>query len=211
MAVVECFNASPGHCFMTADADEIALLDGSGFGGTLVRTGQTFLARDAPAPGADDDCRFFTVAFAPLGPHFDTSDDFGCDIAEKNPDRQYEKPGLFAGLPVAGACIGSLPSYRACNDGRSGAPNHRYPTSLAIDHDFADDRGWAGEGVVFCAPFQGQAGRVSGVLSQKLRRSRSGCNRGSGEARGRHRPPWYGGVAQRRMAFDFAANCQAIF
>lgn len=153
VTVVEYFNASQGHYFMTADADEIALLDGGGFGGAFVRTGETFLARDGPAPGTDDVCRFFTVAFAPLGSHFYTSYDFECDLVKTNPNWQYEKLGFFVRTPVAGACIASLPVYRAYNNGQSGAPNHRYTTSLAIYNDFVNNRGWAGEGVVFCAPF----------------------------------------------------------
>jgi hypothetical protein len=153
VTVVEYFNASQGHYFMTADLDEIALLDGGGFGSAFVRTGETFLARDGPAPGTDDVCRFFTVAFAPLGSHFYTSYDFECDLVKTNPNWQYEKLGFFVRTPVAGACIGSQPVYRAYNNGQSGAPNHRYTTSLAIYNDFVNNRGWAGEGVVFCAPF----------------------------------------------------------
>jgi len=151
VAVVEYFNASQGHYFMTADADEIALLDGGGFGGAFVRTGETFYARDGPAPGTNDVCRFFTVAFAPLGSHFYTSYDFECDLVKTNPNWQYEKLGFFVKTPVGGACIGGVPVYRAYNNGLTGAPNHRYTTSLAIYNDFVNNRGWAGEGVVFCS------------------------------------------------------------
>jgi len=151
VAVVEYFNASQGHYFMTADADEIALLDGGGFGGAFVRTGETFYARDGPAPGTNDVCRFFTVAFAPLGSHFYTSYDFECTLVKSNPNWQYEKLGFFVRTPVGGACIGGVPVYRAYNNGLTGAPNHRYTTSLAIYNDFVNNRGWAGEGVVFCS------------------------------------------------------------
>lgn len=148
--VVEYYNASQNHYFVTADADEIALLDGGGFGGAFVRTGGGFWARNGPAAGTDDVCRFFTVAFAPLGSHFYTSYDFECDVVKANPDWIYEKLGFFVRTPVAGACLAGTPVYRLYNNGQSGAPNHRYVTSVAVYDDFIANRGWIGEGVVFC-------------------------------------------------------------
>jgi hypothetical protein len=38
------------------------------------------------------------------------------------------------------------------NDGMTGAPNHRFTTSLAIYNQFTSTMGWTGEGVRFCAP-----------------------------------------------------------
>jgi hypothetical protein len=45
-----------------------------------------------------------------------------------------------------------VPVYRVYNNGMTGAPNHRFTTSLAIHDDFVQNRGWTSEGVRFCAP-----------------------------------------------------------
>jgi hypothetical protein len=148
--VVEYYNASQNHYFITADLDEIALLDGGGFGGAFARTGANFWARNGPAAGTDDVCRFFTVAFAPLGSHFYTSYDFECAIVKEDPVWIYEKLGFFVRTPVAGACLSGQPVYRLYNNGQSGAPNHRYTRSTTVYEDFIANRGWIGEGVVFC-------------------------------------------------------------
>ncbi|MBK6804368.1 MAG: hypothetical protein IPG84_05675 [Betaproteobacteria bacterium] len=44
------------------------------------------------------------------------------------------------------------PVYRMYSNGQTGAPNHRFTTSLAVYQDFTTQQGWSGEGVRFCAP-----------------------------------------------------------
>jgi hypothetical protein len=75
--VVEYFNASFGHYFMSADPDEIAALDAGAYGGAFVRTGQQFWRATARWRRAEV-CRFFTVAFAPKSSHFYTADPDEC-------------------------------------------------------------------------------------------------------------------------------------
>ena len=152
--VIEYFHTGFGHYFMTADADEIAGLDGGAFGGVFQRTGQTFKARDGPANGAILVCRFFTVAFAPKSSHFYTADAPECAGLKSNPNWQYEKIAFYNAIPNAsGICPSeTVPIYRLYNNGQTGAPNHRFTTSLAIHDDFVQNRGWVSEGVRFCAP-----------------------------------------------------------
>ena len=153
IAVIEYFHTGFGHYFMTADPDEIAGLDGGAYGGVFTRTGQTFKARDGPAAGAVAVCRFFTVAFAPKSSHFYTADTPECAGLKLNPNWQYEKLAFSIPLPKAGICpTDTVPVYRLYNNGMTGAPNHRFTTSLAIHDDFVQNRGWVSEGVRFCAP-----------------------------------------------------------
>jgi hypothetical protein len=153
ITVVEYYHTGFGHYFMTADPDEIAGLDGGAYGGVFVRTGQEFLARDGPVPGTEDVCRFFTVAFAPKSSHFYTADPVECAGVKVNPNWQYEKIAFYIAVPAAGLCdAGHVPVYRMYNDGMTGAPNHRFTTSLAIYNQFTSSMGWIGEGVRFCAP-----------------------------------------------------------
>ena len=151
--VVEYYHNGFGHYFMTADADEIFGLDHGAYGGVFTRTGQVFYAWDGPVPGTADVCRFFTVTFAPKSSHFYTADPVECAGVKLNPDWQYEKIAFFIRVPAAGVCSFSSPIYRAYNNGMTGAPNHRFTSDVSIYNDFITNRGWAPEGIRFCAPF----------------------------------------------------------
>ena len=151
--VVEYFNAGFGHYFMTAQPDEIAGLDAGAYNGAFVRTGAGFSAWDAPVAGTQPVCRFFTTAFAPRSSHFYTADPIECAGVKKNLDWQYEAIAFHIAVPKAGACpMGTRPVYRMYNNGQTGAPNHRFTTSLAVYQDFTTHRNWSGEGIRFCAP-----------------------------------------------------------
>jgi len=151
--VVEYFNAGFGHYFMTAQPDEIAGLDAGAYNGAFVRTGAGFSAWDAPVAGTQPVCRFFTTAFAPRSSHFYTADPIECAGVKKNLDWQYEAIAFHIAVPTAGACpVGTRPVYRMYNNGQTGAPNHRFTTSLAVYQDFTTHRNWSGEGIRFCAP-----------------------------------------------------------
>ena len=150
---VEYFHAVFGHYFTTAQADEIAGLDGGAYGGAFTRTGSAFSVLDGPVGGAVPVCRFFTIAFAPKSSHFYTADPVECEGVKLNPNWQYEKIAFYVRVPTAGGCpAGTTPVYRMYNSGMTGAPNHRFTTDEAIYLDFTTNRGWAGEGVRFCAP-----------------------------------------------------------
>jgi hypothetical protein len=150
-AAVEYFHAGFGHYFMTAQADEIAGLDGGAYGGAFARTGREFEVFDGPVNGAIPVCRFFTVTFAPKSSHFYTADPVECAGVKENPDWQYEKIAFYVRRYDAGCPAGFAPVYRLYNNGMSGAPNHRYTTDLALYGTFVNANGWAAEGVRFCA------------------------------------------------------------
>ena len=152
--VVEYYHTVFGHYFMTGDADEIAGLDGGAYGGVFERTGQQFLARDGPVNGTEDVCRFFTTPgnFGTKSSHFYTGDPVECAGVKLNPNWIYEKIAFFLPTPNAGDCgPAGVKVYRMYNDGMTGAPNHRFTTSLSIYQDFTTNRGWLPEGVKFCA------------------------------------------------------------
>jgi hypothetical protein len=148
---VEYFHAGMGHYFMTAQADEIAGLDGGAYGGAFARTGREFDVFDGPVGGAIPVCRFFTVAYAPKGSHFYTADADECEFVKANPNWQYEKIAFYVRRYDGGCPTGFVQVYRIFNNGMTGAPNHRYTTDLALYGTFVNTLGWAAEGVKFCA------------------------------------------------------------
>ena len=130
--VVEYRHTIFNHYFITAQADEIAGLDAGAFGGVFQRTGQTWKVW-ASGTGKVNVCRFFTVFFAPKSSHFYTANSVECEGLKASPVWQYEKLAFKVALPSGGACpTGTQMLYRLYNNGQTGAPNHRYTTSLTI-------------------------------------------------------------------------------
>ena len=112
------------------------------------------LISDGPVSGTTDVCRFFTTPgnFGTKSSHFYTADADECAGVKLNPNWIYEKIAFFTYMPTAGDCgPAGIEVYRMYNNGMTGAPNHRFTTSLAIYNDFTTNRGWAPEGVRFCA------------------------------------------------------------
>lgn len=133
--VVEYFHTGFGHYFVTADPAEIAGLDAGAYGGVFVRTGQTWKVWTASSGTGIDVCRFFTTpgTFGTKSSHFYTADYTECQGLKFNPNWIYEKIAGRIAAPVNGTCpTGTQPIYRLYNNGQTGAPNHRYTTSLAI-------------------------------------------------------------------------------
>lgn len=153
---IEYFNASFGHYFVTASAAEIAKLDDGTFAG-WTRTGQSFAVMTGPAAGTVPVCRFFTVAFPPTSSHFYAPRGLGCEQTLTNAKWQLEGDVFHVPLPgAAGTCpAGSVPVYRLYNNGRGGAPNHRFTTSEAVRSQMLGEgfvAEGAGVGIGFCAP-----------------------------------------------------------
>lgn len=155
VTVVEFYNASLDHYFITHVAGEIARLDN----GTLkgwVRTGLSFKAFANARSGTSALCRIY------IPPGKGDSHFFGRDANEcvgtiaRNPTFVLES-GTFLYLypPVLGTCpAGQVPIYRLFNN-RADA-NHRYTTDRAV-RDQMVRRGWVAEGdgpdtVAMCAP-----------------------------------------------------------
>jgi hypothetical protein len=168
--VVEYYNATLDHYFITADPAEIALLDGGGLGGAWQRTGESFQAWDAndgPAESVQA-CRFFgtdryRVDGTRIGAnsHFYTADPAECAFVRTAyqslandglmyPAWTFESYAFRVILPVNGVCpLGTTALYRAYNNGARGDPNHRYSTNLALLQSMP---GWTVEGIVACLP-----------------------------------------------------------
>jgi hypothetical protein len=156
---VEYFHRGYGHYFVTALPSEIAALDEGRIPG-WTRTGQSFRVLDLDAPGAARVCRFWSgQTFVTKSSHFYTPFASECAPANANRDWTFEGEVFALALPGAnGACgAGTEPLYRLYNNGVSGAPNHRYTTSVAIRADMVA-QGWtpegSGIGVVGCVPAQ---------------------------------------------------------
>jgi len=162
VTVVEYYHAAFDHYFITPVAAEIALLDARAppFQ-DWSRTGFGFRAHDSKAApaGSVPICRFFNSSFAPKSSHFYAPRGLGCETTLANyPDWGLEDDQLFATmLPDAGGVCptGTAAVYRLYNNGQSGAPNHRFVTSL-VERQKMLDKGYvaegAGIGVGMCVP-----------------------------------------------------------
>ena len=154
--VVEFYNASLDHYFITWIANEIAILDaGTQIKGWL-RTGYSFKTYATAQAGTSPVCRFY------IPPGLGDSHFFGRGTAEciatgqKFPTFVLEDPSFMQMfLPAAGVCPANTTQvYRAFSN-RPDA-NHRYMTDRAV-RDQMVAKGWLAEGdgpdlVVMCAP-----------------------------------------------------------
>jgi len=159
-AAVEYYYAAWNFYFVTSFPAEIAALDGGAFGGVWQRTGRTFnvWSTQAASPLAMPTCRFFSTAFAPKSSHFYTPFPVECSQVMQENTWQFEAVAFFIALADAnGTCpAGTIPLYRAYDNGMGGAPNHRYTTSLDVLNQMIA-AGWVFEGdantmVFACVP-----------------------------------------------------------
>jgi hypothetical protein len=157
LRAVEYFHGGFGHYFITASPAEIGVLD-SGQMAPWTRTGESFDVLALDNPESVNVCRFWSgQTFAPKSSHFYTPFDWECAIAKNDPAWTYEGEVFSMKLPDAsGACAsGTIPLFRLYNDGKGGAPNHRYTTSAAIRLEMIA-QGWIAEGrgigVIGCVP-----------------------------------------------------------
>lgn len=152
--VVEYYNASLDHYFMTWASDEILLLDAGMVIKGWRRTGKTFEVLLMPALGAAGVCRIY------IPPDLGDGHYFGRDASEcahtltQHPSFVAESPSFFyLFTATAGVCPkATLPVYRVYSN-RPDA-NHRYTTDRAV-RDAMVARGWLAEGdgedhVVMC-------------------------------------------------------------
>ena len=148
---VEYFHAGFNHYFMTAYPAEATAIDGGSAQG-WIRTGQTYTVHSESASGLSPVCRFFSTSFAPKSSHFYTPAAAECAAVKNNPNWMFEANAFNVREPLGGSCMsGTVPLYRVYNDGRSGAPNHRYTTCTSI-RDNMLSHGWVSEGIAMCIP-----------------------------------------------------------
>jgi hypothetical protein len=165
--VVEYYNASLDHYFMTPLANEIAALDSSGVIVGWTRTGRVFEASASPGAGLSPVCRFYIPPIHGDSHFFSASPDECATVRAKigaDPDFSgyiEETPAEFyIALPdlASGACpAGTSPVYRLWN-GRADS-NHRY-TADRTTRDAMIARGYIAEGygpdgVAMCTPHAG--------------------------------------------------------
>ncbi|HVF62488.1 MAG TPA: hypothetical protein VNE58_00650 [Casimicrobiaceae bacterium] len=155
LTALEYHHAEFDHYFVTANADEIAKLDAGAFSGWR-RTGLAFNAY-AAGDSATGVCRMFS-AFGEKSSHFYTANSAECRAATSH--HGWTDEGIAFGMLLpdeAGNCPPySAPLYRLYNNGRGGAPNHRFTTALSVRSAMLA-RGWVAEGsgqrgVVMCSP-----------------------------------------------------------
>jgi len=154
--VVEYYNATLDHYFITWLAAEQANLDAGKTPTIWSRTGYSFHTYTSSQGGTSAVCRYY------LPPVYGDSHFFGRGAAECNatgaahPAFVLEDPQFMQMiLPTAGTCpAGTIPIYRVFSN-RPDA-NHRYMTDRAV-RDAMVAKGWLAEGdgtdlVVMCAP-----------------------------------------------------------
>jgi len=158
VTAVEYVNQLWGFYFVTAVPSEIDALDSGAFDWAWQRTGETFHVWPAFVDGSAPMCRFFSDAFAPRSTHVYTPFDAECTSLKANPAWTFEGIAFYVALPDAnGRCApGTVPLYRAYNNGIGGAPNHRFTIDFATLQQMIA-AGWSFEGngnteVFACVP-----------------------------------------------------------
>ncbi|MFO1316383.1 MAG: hypothetical protein U1F58_12330 [Burkholderiales bacterium] len=155
--VVEFYNVTLDHYFVSSLAADIGALDSGTFKGWS-RTGLSFKAYGGAAAGASPVCRFY-IPPAQGDSHFYSASPAECaEVAQKFPGFSYESPAvMYEGLPepVTGACApGTVPVYRLWN--RRADTNHRYTTDAAVRGAMVAKgyvpEGYGPDGVAMCAP-----------------------------------------------------------
>jgi len=157
VAVIEFYNASFDHYFISSLQPDIDALDTGKFPG-WARTGQTFTAYSQSTAGANPVCRFYLPP-AYGDSHFYSASPAECAAVQaRYPFFVLESPAVFYILlpdPATGACpAGSSPVYRVW-DNRADT-NHRYTASRATRDQMVTE-GWIAEGygndaVIMCSP-----------------------------------------------------------
>ena len=206
--VVEYYHANFNHYFVTSYPNEIAQLDAGAFQGWQ-RTGRTFRVWNENSAGdLAAVCRFWSASFAPRSSHFYTPYPDECDIVRANPRWQFEAVAFFVEYPdLGGNCLaGRQPLYRLYNNGQSGAPNHRYTTSLEVRQDMIN-RGWSPEGrgtlgVIACVPVRPFASRAPVPLPRRAALLPASSRGASGARRPGRCGGWREGQLRSRGAMD---------
>ncbi len=151
--VIEYFSPVANRYFITGRLEEQTLLDS--YPQLYSRTGMRFMTTSSKFRDADAQpvCRFYSApARGGSNSHFlGTGSD--CAVVNAFKGFVYEGYDFGAVLPVAGVCPAAYPvaiTRMFNNQGATAQGNHRYATNAAIVTQMSA-RGWANEGVVFCA------------------------------------------------------------
>ena len=151
--VVEFYNASLNHYFITAFPEEATMLDQGVVVPGWTRTGVTWhaWANAGESPTAVPVCRFYG---SPLGPnsHFYTADAAECAFVRQDAAWRFEAIAFYIDAPQNGNCGGdTTPVYRSFAPGTGLTDmNHRYLVDRTMFEHMAPSS--ILEGVVMCSP-----------------------------------------------------------
>ncbi len=152
--VVEFYNATLNHYFVTAFPEEAAALDAGNPVAGWVRTGVAWHAWMAAGESAAavPVCRFFGTPGVGPNSHFYTADAAECAKVKLNPNWTYEAIAFHVEVPQATACTGgSQPIYRSFYPGANvSQSNHRFLPDLTLHQNMSSAS--ILEGVVMCSP-----------------------------------------------------------
>ncbi len=153
--VVEYYNASLNHYFMTAYPDEAAMLDAGKIVPGWARTGVAFGAytNAADAAAAVPVCRFFGTPGVGPNSHFYTADAAECALVKTNPNWTFEAIAFHIPLPAAAGVCGADTQrvYRSFYPGKTVTEsNHRFLPDLTMHAKMAPAS--LLEGAVMCSP-----------------------------------------------------------
>ena len=152
--VIEYYNASLGHYFITAFPDEAAMLDQGNIVPGWIRTGVTWNAWKSAddSPTAVPVCRFFGIPNVGPNSHFYTADPAECALVKQNPNWTFEAIAFYIEPTQSGSCSGNTePIYRSFFPGAQvSESNHRFLPDLTMYQKMAPASTL--EGVVMCSP-----------------------------------------------------------
>jgi hypothetical protein len=152
--VVEFYNATLNHYFITAYPEEAAMLDAGMLVPGWTRTGVTWSAwaNAGDDPNAVPVCRFFGTPGKGPNSHFYTADANECAVVKQNPGWTFEAIAFYIETPQAGACAGSTtPVYRSFYPGADvSQSNHRFLNDVTMWEHMAPPS--ILEGAVMCSP-----------------------------------------------------------
>jgi len=161
--VIEFYNATLDHYFISIDGQEIHDLD-TGVHPGWARSGLSFEAYAVVTAGANPVCRFYIPPGYSDSHFFSAAPDECTQTHAKFPQLEYEAPNVFyIALPdtVTGVCpAGTRAVYRLWN--QRSDPNHRYTTNLTVATQMIN-AGYLAEGygpnaVIMCAVSVGLVG-----------------------------------------------------
>jgi len=151
---IEYYNATLNHYFMTAYADEAAMLDAGIVVKGWTRTGVAFAAYSNAGddPAAVPVCRFFGTPSVGPNSHFYTADAAECALVKQNPNWIFEGIAFHILLPASGACGQATQAvYRSFYPGKAvSESNHRFLPDLTMHQKMAATSTL--EGAVMCSP-----------------------------------------------------------
>ncbi len=170
MSVVEYYNRSLDHYFITANPAEIADLDAGNKIG-WARTGTGFSAYGTAAAGGTPVCRFYIPPGLGDSHFFSASPAECAEVQVKFPQLVLESTAAFY-LPLpdgaTGTCAaGTIPVYRLWN--KRADTNHRYTVDPAIRDEMVH-MGYVAEGagpdiVTMCSPTSSPASPQAGGIA----------------------------------------------